>query len=57
MRELLMLQFGGQANYAGAHFWNAQEACFTYDDGEPELEHDVHFRVGLRGDSLRKHRR
>ena len=29
--EVVTLQCGNYANYVGAHFWNAQEALFSYD--------------------------
>ncbi len=34
-REVVTLQFGSYSNYVGAHFWNAQEALFTYDHLAP----------------------
>ncbi|OZJ03183.1 hypothetical protein BZG36_03322 [Bifiguratus adelaidae] len=56
MHEIITLQFGHYANYIGTHFWNAQEAYFSYGPEadaerygvipEEELDHDVLFRVG-----------
>ncbi|GAP93243.2 putative misato segment ii myosin-like domain-containing protein [Rosellinia necatrix] len=52
MREIITLQLGQQSNYVATHFWNAQEAYFTYaaDEEESPVDHDVHFRPGLGAD-------
>ncbi|KAJ7046455.1 Misato segment II tubulin-like domain-containing protein [Mycena alexandri] len=48
MKEILYIQAGNQANYAGTHFWNTQESYFTYEEGEdPETDHGISFREGL----------
>ncbi|KAG9293707.1 hypothetical protein G9A89_019044 [Geosiphon pyriformis] len=51
MHEIITLQFGEFPNFVGTHFWNTQEAYFTYDDTlaqeEPEILHDVMFRTGI----------
>ncbi|KAF9257995.1 tubulin nucleotide-binding domain-like protein [Marasmius fiardii PR-910] len=52
MREIIYIQAGSLANHISTHFWNAQEAYFTYseqenDGEEPLIEHDVSFREGL----------
>ncbi|THU90558.1 tubulin nucleotide-binding domain-like protein [Dendrothele bispora CBS 962.96] len=54
MREILYIQAGTFANYVGTHFWNTQEAYFTYaEEDEPFVCHDISFREGLndRGES------
>ncbi|XP_044261356.1 protein misato [Tribolium madens] len=46
--EILTLQFGHYSNYVGAHWWNLQEAGFSYDPDAPsEINHDVLFREGV----------
>lgn len=49
MREILYFQAGRLANFAGTHFWNAQESYFTYgeDAEEPFVDHDTSFREGV----------
>ncbi|RHZ89757.1 hypothetical protein Glove_11g74 [Diversispora epigaea] len=51
MHEIITLQFGHYSNFVGTHYWNAQDAYFTYNDSpnspEPEIIHDIHFRTGL----------
>ena len=50
MHEVVTLQFGEAANYLGTHFWNEQEAYFTYDaqqQQQPTVNHDIHFRPGV----------
>ncbi|KAL1914836.1 uncharacterized protein VTP21DRAFT_7928 [Calcarisporiella thermophila] len=49
MREVITLQFGHSANFIGTHFWNTQDAYFTYDPAAPppELMHDVLYRTGM----------
>ncbi|KAJ7166314.1 Misato segment II tubulin-like domain-containing protein [Mycena crocata] len=48
MKEILYIQAGSQANYAGTHFWNTQESYFTYGDEEdPLTAHGISFREGL----------
>ncbi|EPQ55584.1 tubulin nucleotide-binding domain-like protein [Gloeophyllum trabeum ATCC 11539] len=53
MKEIIYIQAGPLANYTGQHFWNTQEAYFTYDEEEsaskeePLTDHDVSFREGL----------
>ncbi|CRG89337.1 Protein dml1 [Talaromyces islandicus] len=48
MHEIVTLQLGQRSNYIATHFWNLQEAYFTYSDSsEPLIDHDVHFRPGL----------
>ncbi|KAJ2717178.1 mtDNA inheritance, partitioning of the mitochondrial organelle [Coemansia spiralis] len=37
MREVLTLQFGENANYVGAHYWNLQLGCRGDDDRVSEL--------------------
>ncbi|KAF7969428.1 hypothetical protein HWV62_27377 [Athelia sp. TMB] len=51
MREILYIQAGPLANYTGTHFWNTQEAYFTYgDDGdEPLVDHAISFRETVAG--------
>ncbi|KAG2139792.1 Misato segment II tubulin-like domain-containing protein [Suillus bovinus] len=47
MREIIYIQAGPFANYAGTHFWNTQESYFTYDDDdEPIVNHDLSFEEG-----------
>ncbi|ORY04087.1 tubulin nucleotide-binding domain-like protein [Basidiobolus meristosporus CBS 931.73] len=47
MHETVTLQFGEYANFVGTHFWNTQEAYFSYEHStNPEFEHDVLFREG-----------
>ncbi|PKI84320.1 Dml1p [Malassezia vespertilionis] len=48
-REIVHLSFGGAANHAATHFWNAQESYFEYGTQAqaPIVEHDVSFREGL----------
>lgn len=47
-REILTLQFGQYSNHIGTHWWNVQEAGFTYDTNTAsEINHDVLFREGL----------
>ncbi|KAG1751844.1 Misato segment II tubulin-like domain-containing protein [Suillus lakei] len=47
MREIIYIQAGSFANYAGTHFWNTQESYFTYDDNdEPIVNHDLSFEEG-----------
>ncbi|XP_058813211.1 protein misato [Topomyia yanbarensis] len=47
-REIVTLQLGNYSNYVGTHWWNIQEASFTYDSSaEPtEIDHDVMYREG-----------
>ncbi len=50
-RELITLQVGHHANFVGAHWWNAQEAQFSYTPTEDTalqqpVFHDAVFRVG-----------
>lgn len=54
MKEIIYIQAGSLANYTAQHFWNTQEAYFTYDDDdsgekkeEPLVDHDISFREGL----------
>ncbi|KAJ7648544.1 Misato segment II tubulin-like domain-containing protein [Mycena rosella] len=48
MKEILYIQAGSQANYAGTHFWNTQESYFTYGEEEDaEVSHGISFREGL----------
>ncbi|KAI7824711.1 tubulin domain-containing protein [Gamsiella multidivaricata] len=54
MHEIVTLQFGHFANFVGAHYWNAQEAHFNYqqpseeEEPAPELvNHDCLYRVGI----------
>ena len=48
MKEILYFQAGTLANHIGTHFWNTQEAYFTYADGDdPLIFHDRSFREGL----------
>ncbi|KAG2361555.1 Misato segment II tubulin-like domain-containing protein [Suillus spraguei] len=47
MREIIYIQAGSFANYAGTHFWNTQESYFTYDgEDEPIVNHDLSFEEG-----------
>ncbi|KAI8071537.1 tubulin domain-containing protein [Gongronella butleri] len=47
MREILTLQLGQLANYVGTHYWNTQDAYFSYnDDASVEFDHDTLFRAG-----------
>lgn len=47
-REIITLQFGHYSNFIGTHFWNLQEASFTYEDNNKPLEicHDILYREG-----------
>ncbi|XP_050432328.1 protein misato [Adelges cooleyi] len=48
-RECITLQFGNYSNFIGTHFWNLQEASFSYDENIPkplEVCHDVLYREG-----------
>ncbi|XP_058442908.1 protein misato [Malaya genurostris] len=47
-REIITLQLGNYANYVGTHWWNIQEASFSYDSEteETEVDHDVLYREG-----------
>ncbi|ORX52832.1 tubulin nucleotide-binding domain-like protein [Hesseltinella vesiculosa] len=48
MREIITLQCGSLANHVGTHFWNTQDAYFSYgDDATIEFDHDTLFRLGL----------
>ncbi|XP_050542872.1 protein misato [Daktulosphaira vitifoliae] len=50
IRECISLQFGNYSNFIGTHFWNLQEASFSYDlNNQKPLEicHDILFREGL----------
>ncbi|RIA94768.1 tubulin domain-containing protein, partial [Glomus cerebriforme] len=51
MHEILTLQFGHFANFVGTHFWNSQEAYFTFNEclnaPKPEIIHDTLFRAGV----------
>ncbi|CAB5205145.1 unnamed protein product [Rhizophagus irregularis] len=51
MHEILTLQFGHFANFVGTHFWNSQEAYFTYNESlnapKSEIVHDTLFRAGV----------
>ncbi|KAL8322035.1 hypothetical protein RB593_004208 [Gaeumannomyces tritici] len=48
MHEIVTLQLGQPSNYLATHFWNAQEAYFTYSgDEESPVNHDVHWRPGI----------
>jgi hypothetical protein len=52
MREIIYLQLGNSSNYIGTHFWNIQQAYFTYGDDEEGEEvswvhHDVSWREGF----------
>ncbi|XP_060861222.1 protein misato isoform X1 [Metopolophium dirhodum] len=48
-REIITLQFGHYSNFIGTHFWNLQEASFTYEENNKPLEicHDVLYREGV----------
>ena len=49
-REVITLQFGHYANFAGTHLWNLQESSFCYDPKEEyfdEINHDCLYREGL----------
>ncbi|SZF01368.1 unnamed protein product [Blumeria hordei] len=51
MHEIITLQLGQKSNYIATHFWNTQEAYFTYEEGDESLiDHDVHFRAGTAPD-------
>nr|GAT52710.1 predicted protein [Mycena chlorophos] len=59
MKEILYIQAGPRANYAGTHFWNTQDSYLaddtaTSDAEEPEVDHTVSFREGLnaKGESM-----
>jgi hypothetical protein len=47
--EIITLQLGNYANHVGAHFWNAQEALFTFDPDAPvrSREHALELLNGL----------
>ncbi|KYG40862.1 hypothetical protein M433DRAFT_159801 [Acidomyces richmondensis BFW] len=48
MHEVVTLQFGQQANFIGTHYWNTQEAYFTYaGQDESPINHDISFRPGV----------
>ena len=48
--SVITLQFGGYANYIGAHFWNFQDElagpAYTQADGWREISHDALYRAG-----------
>ncbi|CAH0555750.1 unnamed protein product [Brassicogethes aeneus] len=47
-REILTLQFGQYSNFIGTHWWNLQEAGFTYkSDDISEINHDTLYREGV----------
>ncbi|OQN96180.1 hypothetical protein B0A48_17687 [Cryoendolithus antarcticus] len=51
MHEIVTLQFGQQANYVGTHYWNTQEAYFTYEGQEESpIDHDISFVPGFGAD-------
>ncbi|KAL6706061.1 mtDNA inheritance, partitioning of the mitochondrial organelle [Coniothyrium glycines] len=51
MHEIVTLQFGQQSNYLGTHYWNTQEAYFTYaPEPESPINHDISFRPGIAPD-------
>ena len=51
MHEIITLQLGQKSNYIATHFWNTQEAYFTYEEGDESLiDHGVHFRAGTAPD-------
>ncbi|EEB88883.1 hypothetical protein MPER_13092 [Moniliophthora perniciosa FA553] len=55
MREILYIQAGPLANFAGTHFWNTQEQYLAHSGSESlPIEHDVSFREGLdeKGNSI-----
>lgn len=48
MKEIIYIQAGEFSNYTGTHFWNTQEAYFTYEDyEEPLTSYDISFREGI----------
>ena len=50
MKEILYIQAGSRANYAGTHFWNAQDSYLSTATGDEEgstVEHEVSFREGV----------
>ncbi|OQV15376.1 Protein misato-like protein 1 [Hypsibius exemplaris] len=54
--ELITLQLGHYANFVGTHFWNLQEASFSYNPKQPtsdEIDLNILHREGqtLQGDS------
>lgn len=46
-REILTLQLGHYSNFVGSHWWNIQEAGFSYTGKPSEIDHDVLFREGI----------
>lgn len=49
-REIITVQLGNYANFVGAHVWNLQQTCFSYNRNDSriplEFNHDVFFREG-----------
>ncbi|KAK3913705.1 Protein misato [Frankliniella fusca] len=46
-REILTIQLGSYSNYVGSHWWNLQEAGFSYAGKPSDINHDVLFREGI----------
>lgn len=46
-QEIITLQFGHYSNFIGSHWWNLQEAGFSYNlEDVGDINHDVLFREG-----------
>lgn len=47
-REVITIQLGHYSNFVGTHWWNLQDASFSYDPDSPqgELQNDIVFREG-----------
>uniref|UniRef100_A0A131YBX4 Putative members of tubulin/ftsz family n=2 Tax=Ixodes ricinus TaxID=34613 RepID=A0A131YBX4_IXORI len=49
-REIITVQLGNYANFVGAHVWNLQQTCFSYNRNDSriplEFNHDIFFREG-----------
>ena len=50
-RAIITVQVGHYSNHVGAHFWNAQEANFAFDEEaarrpQNDLDHTVLYREG-----------
>ena len=47
MREIIHIQAGPLSNYAGTHYWNAQESYFAYDEDDVSItDHNISFKEG-----------
>lgn len=47
MREIVYIGAGESSNYVATHFWNTQQAYFTYGEDEQSfVDHDISWREG-----------